>query len=292
MDHWISQALAPRITAAAIVLLGALAAALLAHGASPVPSGPAAFRWITYANTALAASAVLYTVHLWLREEPVGRGATVLAAGGAAGILIALALGMPRDTGSGIGLYEGTALFAAAAVLAYLAIERAYGNRSAGVAVMPAVMVAVLCEMWLIGEGLANTGRLSNGFSGYWIAGHRFALWMGYCPLVAGAALASLGGRRPARGTPRAVLAALWLGAPLLFLGAAMGAIGSIIDWSTEATLPAYLATFALIAPMGFAVRMQARGADDARLARNAIAVFIVSTAGLLLSTPFASVPG
>ena len=121
----------------------------------------------------------MYASYLWLRTELVGRAATLLAAFGALGVVAGLALGALQSGAARIGLYEGTALFSAAAVLAYLGIERAYGSRSAGILVMPAVMVAVLCEMWLIGHGLAMPGRPPNGLAAYWEA-NRFAI---PCPL-------------------------------------------------------------------------------------------------------------
>lgn len=273
----------------------ALALTLVAGGALGVflagsawnGSGTVPFRWVTYGNTALAGSTTMYAVYLWLRAESIGRAATVLAATGAVGVLCGLALGVLRADGS-VGLYEGTALFSAVAVLAYLAMERAYGNRSAGIVVMPAVMIAVLCEMWLIVQGLAATGRSPEGLGVYWDAGHRFAMFLGYCPLAAAAllaVLALLGKRHRATVAPNAVmLAAISVGAPLLVLGAGMGAIWLISDRSASTGAAAHMAVLAAIAACALAARLRLRGAEDPRLAWHAIGVFLTCTAGLLLA--------
>ena len=264
------------------MLLGLAAAGALALGSRAELGGPEVFRWITYANTVLAASTVLYAAYLWLPSEaPVGRAASGLAAGGAAGVLATLLLGLATGADRGPGLHEGTSLFAAAAVIAYLALERTYGTRSAGIVVMSVVMVAVLCEMWMIRNGLTGAGALRAGFAGYWIEGHRLAVCLGYCPVVAAAAMVPLETRQALPTARRAMLAAVWLGAPLLLLGAGMGMIGLLM--SRDAGISAYnaLAFVALSAPLAIAARMTARGADDPRLAWHALAIFVVSTAGL-----------
>jgi hypothetical protein len=241
---------------------------------------------LTYANTALAGSAVLYLAYLWSRPEAVGRAATTLASGGALGVVIALAIGALGPGGPHAGLVELTALLSATAVLAYLAMERVYRNRFAGVAVMPTVMAAVLCEMWLIHKGLATGGRPPNGLGVYWAASHRFAFGLGYCAIALTAGLAALAlfareGLAPRRA--QAMQAALAVGAPLLVLGAGMGAVWSIVDARAPRGVDSEVSVSWLVATLSLVAWVRVGRTGAARSALLAIAPFVIATTGLLL---------
>jgi hypothetical protein len=270
----------------AVTLLAGAALASFLPGSSGAQAPIAGFRWVTYANTALAGSTAMYAVHLWLRTELVGRAATALAMAGALGVVAAVALGILRSGAAGLALYEATALFSAAAVVAYLGLERAYRSRSVGIAVMPVVMLAVLCEMWLIVQGLAAQGKPADGLSGYWEAACRFAMCLGYCPLaIAGGLAAVLLARR--RGVdavfPGAALSAAFsVGAPLLLLGAGMGAVGMLTDLGGPSRSAGPFAVSVVAAAVALLAWAGMRGQDDAQRARLALGVFIASTAGLL----------
>lgn len=273
-------------TALAVALVAGCALAYFLMDASVAEQTARGYRWVTYANTVLAGSTAMYAAYLWLRTELVGRAATLLAALGALGVVAGLALGALQSGAARIGLYEGTALFSAAAVLAYLGIERAYGSRSVGILVMPAVMVAVLCEMWLIVHGLALSGRPPNGLSAYWEAGHRFAMSLGYCPVALAGGLAALALVRRAEGvTPQsaaALSAAFSIGAPLLLVGAAMGAIWTVCDLHAFRRPAGFLLVSVLATGVVLLALTGMRGRDGIQRARLALGVFIAATAGLL----------
>jgi hypothetical protein len=263
--------------AAAWTLLRFLPDVAAAEGAA------ASFRWVTLANTALAASTALYATYLWLRVDVVGRAATGLAALGALGVLAGLAVAALATGNARVGLYEGTALLSAAAVIAYLCLERTYRSRDAGIVVMPAVMVSIACEMWLIAHGLALPGSLPEGFGVYWEAGYRFAMALGYGPIALAGAVAALAlaGRRG--GAPAPGLAAgLAVGAPLLLLAAGMGAAWTLFDAQASARPAGFLFMSALATAAALLGWRRMRELDALRQARLALGVFVVATAGLL----------
>lgn len=244
----------------------------------------------TYANTALAGSAILYVVHGWLHAEPAGQAASALAAAGAAATIAVLGLGAAAGASSVEGLYEGTALLSALAVLAYLAMERAYRNRRAGAAVMAAVMAAVLCEMWLIARGLAGAGAPARGLGEYWEAAHRFAFFLGYCALAAAALCAAFAqARRAPGGFAGATLAWLSVGAPLLALATGMGAVWIAVDRPlVRDAAPIALAALAMALSAGAWAR--ARAPAEAQPGRDIAAAFAAASAALAAcvgTTPF-----
>jgi hypothetical protein len=269
-------------TAIALLAICALARFLLPG----VPAGNASpgFQLVTYANTALAASAAMYAAHLWLRTDLVGRAATALAGIGALGVLAGLVLGTLQAGSGRAGLYEGIALFSALVVLAYLGLERSYRSRSAGILVMPAVMLAILCEMWLILQGLAAPGRPPDGLAGYWESGHRFAMSLGYCPLAAAGCLAALAitARNGDASAAVARLSAMVsVGAPLLLLGATMGAVWAVVDGPASSRAAGFVVVAVLTAAVALLASVRMRRQDAMRGARLALGVFLVSTAGL-----------
>lgn len=236
---------------APVLAIIALAVVVLAGILPPLPSVdglPVSFAWITYANTALAGSTTLYVAYFWFRSESVGRSATLLAALGALGVVASLALsawpgasvGRP---GSAFGLYEGTAVLSSGVVLAYLAMERIYRNRDTALLVMPAVMLGVLCEIWLIGRGVATPSQVAPELSVYWESGHRFAVGLGYAAFAVAAVLSAMVlAQRAAQDAETrarqaaAILSAAAVGMPLLLLGICMGAIWLLIDARSVST--------------------------------------------------------
>jgi len=243
------------------------------------------FRWVTLANTALAASTALYATYLWLRLDVVGRVATGLAALGAIGVLAGLVVAALATGTARVGLYEGTALLSAAAVIAYLCLERAYRNRDAGIVVMPAVMLAVACEMWLIAHGLALPGSPPEGFGAYWEAGYRFAMALGYGPIALAGAVAALALAARRGGAPDSAArlsAGLAVGAPLLLLAAGMGAAWTLIDAQASARPAGFLFMSSLATAAALLAWLRMRELDARRQARLVLGVFVVATAGLL----------
>lgn len=264
-------------------------------GAGTADGRPDSLWGVTCANTALAGATLLYLSYQWCQTEIVGRAATALAGGGALGVVGIVAISALRDHGSGPGLFEGTALLSAAAVIAYLAMERVYRNRSAGVVVMAAVMVAVLCEMWLITEGHAAGGRPAGGLDRYWGAGHRFAFCLGYLPIAFAAFLGLQArlGRSPPRAVSREVMhASLSVGALLLVLGAGFGAVWSLFDLGEMPRLAREVALSWLVAGLAAAAWSRVRHPDDPRLPRYGIVVFVLATATLPLSWPLSVMTG
>lgn len=275
-------------TALAVALLAGCALARFLPDDAATESASAGFHWVTYANTALAASMAMYTTHLWLRTELVGRAATALATVGALGVLAGLALGALQTGAARIGLYEGTALFSSAAVLAYLCLERAYRNRSAGIVVMSAVMLAVLCEMWLIVHGLAAPGRPPDGLAAYWEAAHRFAVSLGYCALALAGGLAAVGLARRSSGEARESVATLFavlsVGAPVLLLGVCMGAVWAVTDIRGSNRAAGFLIVSVLATTVAMLAWARMRGQGEAQRARLVLGAFVASTAGLLVA--------
>lgn len=273
----------------AMLSLVAFVAGAAAHGR------PDSLWGMTCANTALAGSALLYLSYQWCRTENVGRAASAFAGGGAMGVIAIVGVSALRGHGSDPGLLEGTALLSAGAVIAYLAMERVYRNRSAGIVVMMAVMVAVLCEMWLITKGLAAGGRPAGGLGSYWNVGHRFAFCLAYLPLAIAALLATQAfpGRRPA--PPRfreAMHASFSVGALLLALGASMGAVWSMLDPREIPQAAPEVALPWLVAGLAAAAWSRVRRADDPRLPRYGMVIFALATATLFISRPLAVVTG
>lgn len=269
--------------------VAAIAAALAVGITFACCSGGDALRAITYANTALAASALLYLVHAWLGAEAVGRAATTLAAAGATGVLAALAAGMLHAGQLAMGLCEDIALLSAAAVLAYLGIERAYRTRSGGMVVMAAVMAAVLCQIWLIARGFTANALPPRGLASYWEAGHRFAFGLGYCSLAAGATLAMFAHGGARYSAPAAVHALLSVGAPVLALGAGMGGVWILFEPGAVPPAAMRVAASAVASALVLAAWMGLRDPRDPRAPRLTLAAFAVASAGLLASAPAAA---
>ncbi|HEX9182717.1 MAG TPA: hypothetical protein VF876_05595 [Burkholderiales bacterium] len=275
----------PWVAATAVGVAAAWTLARFLPDVSAAEGSAASFRWVTLANTALAASTALYATHLWLRTDVVGRVATALAALGALGVLAGLALAALFTGEARVGLYEGTALLSAGAVIAYLLLERAYSSRDAGIVVMPAVMLAVACEMWLIANGLALPGSLPGGFGTYWEAGYRFAMVLGYGPIALAGAVAALAlvGRRECTPASLARLTAgLAVGAPLLLLAAGMGAVWTLFDAHASARPAGFLFMSSLATAAALLAWVRMRELDALRQARLVLGVFVVATAGLL----------
>jgi ABC-type transport system involved in cytochrome c biogenesis permease subunit len=144
-----------------------------------------------YANLFLVGAALLYVGHTWSGSLMVGRLASSVAAVGAAGALIALAVRwfetyyLQRPGHASVdGLYETVALFNALTVVIYLVIERVYRNRSAGTFVMAIVCAAVVFQAWLDGE--ADGGALRS----YWIHAHVLGNIVGYAAFAVAASMA------------------------------------------------------------------------------------------------------
>lgn len=151
---------------------------------------------------------------------------------------------------------------------------------------MPAVMFAVLCEMWLIVHGLATPGRPPNGLAAYWEAGHRFAMSLGYCPVALAGGLAALALARRSSGVTAhsagALSAAFSVGAPLLLLGSGMGAIWTVTDMHASHRPAGFLLVSVLATGVVLLTWSGMRGRDEAQRARLALGVFIAASAGLL----------
>jgi len=288
--------MAPLVPAFALAIAAACALVQLLPEPGGAMAAPAGFRWITYANTALAGAAAVYFVYYWLGFEQVGRSASLLAALGALGIPLGLladaAQAAPlRGPGPGFGLYEGTALFSAATVWLYLAMERVYRNRTAALLIMPAVLLAVLCEMWLIAQGVAAPGRPAPPLSGYWVLGQRFSASLGYGALAVSAACGILvlargaAGARAVATQAQLIVGAAAIGAPMLLIGTGMGAVWSFMRGGgigldgAGTTLPALLAAVALLA------WVRRCGPGIRRVAWSALVVFAVSATGLLVGS-------
>lgn len=278
-----------------LVIAAACALAQLLPEPGGAAAAPAGFRWVTYANTALAGAGAVYLAYYWLGVEQVGQSASLLAALGALGIplgLLADAAQAAPLRGPGFGLYEGTALFSAVAVFLYLAMERIYRSRAAALLIMPAVLLAVLCEMWLIAQGVAAPDRPAPQLSGYWMLGQRFSASLGYGALAVAAACGALvlvrgaGGASALTTLAQTIVGAAAIGAPMLMIGTGMGAAWSLtgvggfaLGGGTGATLPASLAALALLACVRW------RSPSTRRLAWYAVAAFAVSATGLLMGS-------
>ena len=142
---------------------------------------------ISFANLLLIGSTLLYACHLWITAKPVGQLASALSTMGAMGVTVALLI---RWLGSNYAhqaghapfsmLYDITALFSAATVVIYLAMERVYHTRAAGAFVMPIVVAAILLESMLISGDQAEPGRLAPVLKSYWIHAHILSNIIGY----------------------------------------------------------------------------------------------------------------
>lgn len=269
----------------ALAVATACALAQLLPDPGGIAGTRALYRWITHANTVLAGAAAVYAAYYWLGNERVGQAASLLAALGALGVPLALLadaaqVAPPRGAAAGFGLYEGTALFSALAVFVHLAMERAYGSRAAAFLVMPAVLLAVLCEMWLLAQ---HPDGLWSVLLPYWAIGQRVAACIGFAALAAGAAFGACVLLRPvsslagASCRAEAIVGSAAIGAPMLLVGTGMGAAWSVgaqaLGSGAAATLPG------LVAVTAFLLWVRRGGGDLRRLARNAIAAFAIATA-------------
>lgn len=160
---------------------------------------PPSFFAMTLANTLLAVSAGLYLAHLLLRSSAAGLWASRSAFCGAAGIGLALLIRYGEfalAASSGVRphsyLYDVTALFAGGTVLIYLIFERVFRDRSAGAFVMPVVMSAVACEIWLVANGLAIPGGSTTALQPYWRQAFLVASGLGEAAFLVGAGLAGV----------------------------------------------------------------------------------------------------
>lgn len=279
----------------ALAIATACALAQLLPEPGGVAVAPAGYRWVTHANTALAGAAAVYLAYYWLGVERVGQAASLLAALGALGVPLGLladtAQAAPlHATGPRFGLYEGTALFSAAAVFVYLLMERVYRNRTAALLIMPAVLLAVLCEMWLIAQGVAAPGRPAPPLAGYWVLGQRFSACLGYSALAAAAACGAwiltrdAGNAGALRSQAEAIVGATAIGAPMLLIGTGMGVAWSLtgeggfaLRGAAGATLCAFLSAMALL------VWVRWRSPNTRCLAWYAVVAFAVSATGLLV---------
>ncbi|MDH4094855.1 MAG: hypothetical protein OEV81_08720 [Betaproteobacteria bacterium] len=255
------------------------------------PGAAASFQWVTLANTVLAASTAMYAMHFWVRSDAVGRVASGLAALGALGVLAGLGIAAWWSGEARCGLYEGTALLSAAAVFCYLALERVYCSREAGIVVMPAVMLAVACEMWLISRGLAQSWPLHEGFGAYWEAGYRLAMALGYGSIALAGGLAALAldaDRRiaPSCGGEDWLRTALALGAPLLLVAAGMGAAWLLLEARAPARAAVFLLQAALVMGAAALAWRRMRRLEPARQAKLALGVFVVATGALHAAGP------
>lgn len=280
----------------ALAIASACALAQLLPESGGAPAASADFRWITHANTALAGAAAVYLAYYWLGVERVGQAASLLAALGALGVPLGLladaAQAMPPyASGARFGLYEGTALFSAACVFAYLVMERVYRNRAAALLIMPAVLLAVLCEMWLIAQGAAAPGRAPPPLSGYWVLGQRFSACLGYSALAAAAAcgawilIRGAGNPGALRSQTEAIVGATAIGAPMLLIGTGMGLAWSLAAEGGFALRGAAGAMFAaLLAAMALLLWVRWRSPNTRHLAWYAVVAFAFSATGLLVS--------
>jgi hypothetical protein len=282
-----------------VILVSVLAAAAMARFGTGMPGAreeTTGFHWITFANTALAASTAAYLACLWKRSPRVGRAASMLAAFGAVGVPLGLffdsqgpAPFAPSGPRLPPGLYEGTALLSAAAVLGCLAMERAYRTRKTAALVMPAAMLAVTCEIWLLRKGFSASGIPVPDLAGDWAAAFRFALCLGYVALAAGAAhalhalLRARTSENEADGRHAgAIAASVTVGAALLLTSSVIGALSAAAGAAASGGALALLPAAGLLPA---ALRMRGHsgepGAATRALAWSALLAFFICTGGL-----------
>lgn len=151
---------------------------------------------ISYANLLLIGSTFLYISHLWITTKAVGRLASWMATIGAMGVTVALLIRWLETTylhrlgpAPFSSLYEVTALFSAATVVIYLAMEKVYRTRVAGAFVMPIVVGAVLFESWLLSGDQATAGHLTPTLKSYWMHAHTLSNFIGYGAFAVAASL-------------------------------------------------------------------------------------------------------
>ncbi|OGB23096.1 MAG: hypothetical protein A3I66_08780 [Burkholderiales bacterium RIFCSPLOWO2_02_FULL_57_36] len=151
---------------------------------------------ISFANLLLISSAVLYACHLWITARAVGQLASGMATMGAMGVTVALLirwLGTNSVHPTGhipfSNLYDVTALFSAATVVIYLAMEKVYRTRAAGAFVMPIVVAAILLESLLLSDDSAGPGHLAPALKSYWVHAHILSNIIGYGAFAIAASL-------------------------------------------------------------------------------------------------------
>lgn len=153
------------------------------------------YQLATYGNTLLAVATAIYLANLWFRAEAVGRWGSRLAAAGAAVVLAGsfthwyeMERVLPRELAGAANLYGALLVVSAITVLAYLGVEHAYRNRSAGAVFMPIIMSAVATEIWLLshGQGLPSADTLS--LIGYWMDARTLAAVIGFAAFAVTAA--------------------------------------------------------------------------------------------------------
>lgn len=164
--------------------------------ASFAPSQLFSQHLISFANLLLIGSAVLYAGHLWFTARTVGQLASGMATMGAMGVTVALLIrwlgtDYVHQTGHApfSSLYDVTALFSAATVVIYLAMERVYRTRAAGAFVMPIVVAAILLESSLISGDPTVPGHLAPALKSYWVHAHILSNIIGYGAFAIAAAL-------------------------------------------------------------------------------------------------------
>lgn len=153
----------------------------------------------SYAHLLLIGSSLLYVAHLWWRAVAVGLWASCLAALGALGLFVALALHASESVAlhgdahvTLTSLSEVMALFSGFTVLIYLAMEWVYRSRAAGAFVMPVVVAAVLFQAWLSAqEHTAGAGELPLLLS-YEVRAHVLTNLVAYGAFTVAAALGAM----------------------------------------------------------------------------------------------------
>jgi len=285
----------------------------VAAGFAAAPHTGGSFSAMTLSNTLLAASTVLYLANLVFRSRGVGRLATLLAAAGAFGIGGALvmrgvelsavgAMPLPRRS----YLYEATALFSAVSVFIYLAMESVFRSRSVGAFVMPVIMAAVACELWLVWAGPLAAEAGPNGAALYWRQSWAVASVISELALCAAAIAGVLHLLRVTLESGRAncmqmtrVLPSAWRAFDLIVTGVAVGfplyllaaIIGVATSWTQMRGVSAgsALAAAGVVAIYGWFFHMVYRGrGSGTRIALCAIAGCGASFAAVAGAGPFA----
>jgi cytochrome c-type biogenesis protein CcsB len=183
-----------------IITLGLTGMTIFAEGHSLSVGTPfdklLSYKWTTYANLLLAASAIVYIAHLWFSARTVGKWATALATAGLIGMVVGLLVRwfelyqvLQQGHVPIANLYEVTVLFSAITVLIYLIMESVYRNRAAGAFVMPIVLSAVAFETWLVHDGQGNPANLVPALKSYWLDAHVLANFIGYGAFAVAAAM-------------------------------------------------------------------------------------------------------
>jgi cytochrome c-type biogenesis protein CcsB len=210
------------------------------------------YQLTAYANILLIGATVLYISHLWLTARAFGLWASGLAVAGALGLVAALivhatevyvshATSVPMFA----SLSEVMSLFSAITVILYLAMERAYGTRSAGAFVMPVVAAAAMLEAWLVSNEQALHGNPAI-LRSYWVAAHVVANFIAYGAFTMAAAMGAMfllrrdDGSDSANGAPgvftlaaieRLMHQAIVLGFALFSLAIVLGSVAARAQW-------------------------------------------------------------